>query len=136
LRTAAWYGSGNIYWEKGSSSFIRYDTNLLISYKVIKGKPFSPTSFSSFDSYGNDKQQNLVEVPFAKYDMISNSWNTEANFIQNFPINKLLLIEEVTGPDHDRFRGINLDTTGNVQTGDPRRYWNRGLYTAGIFSLS
>jgi tetrahydromethanopterin S-methyltransferase subunit B len=85
----------NIYWEKDSSSFIRYDTNLLISYKVMKGQPLSPISYSSVDSYGNNKQQNLVEVPFARYDMITRSWITEDDFIQRFPIDKLLLYKEV-----------------------------------------
>ncbi|MBA7655182.1 hypothetical protein ES703_63081 [subsurface metagenome] len=46
-----------------------YDSNLLITYKVIKGRPISPFSYSSLDSYGHDKEENLVEIPFAQYDM-------------------------------------------------------------------
>ncbi|GAH37259.1 unnamed protein product, partial [marine sediment metagenome] len=34
-----------IYWNPDSANFISYDTSLLISYKVIKGRPISPLSY-------------------------------------------------------------------------------------------
>ena len=68
----------NVYWNAQSSGFMLYDTYLLITYKGAKGKPISPMSFSSYDSYGNDRLENLVEVPFARYNMEDGSWTSVA----------------------------------------------------------
>ncbi|GAG98741.1 unnamed protein product, partial [marine sediment metagenome] len=93
----------NIHWNNE----IEYDTNLLISYKVVKGRPISPLSFSSFDSYGNDREENLIEIPFVKYDMISKNWITESVFTETFFIDKKLLFKEV--------EGTNTTTIFNIQ---------------------
>ncbi|GAH86167.1 unnamed protein product, partial [marine sediment metagenome] len=81
-----------IYWNPDSANFISYDTSLLISYKVIKGRPISPLSYSSFDAFDHNKEEHLVEIPFARYDMIDNQWITEDDFTENFPIDKILEI--------------------------------------------
>ncbi|MFW9969076.1 MAG: hypothetical protein ACFFDF_02670 [Candidatus Odinarchaeota archaeon] len=84
-----------IYWNKYSSEFINYDTLLLISCKVLKGRPIRPISYSPLDSYGHSTQENLIEVPFARYDMITHDWITEDDFTQRFLIEKQLLSTEI-----------------------------------------
>jgi hypothetical protein len=86
-----------IYWNKTSDIFIDYDTHLLITYKIIKGRPISPFSISSIDSYGHDEYSNLIEIPFAKYDMLNQKWIIEGEFIEEYPIEKILLSKEFTG---------------------------------------
>ena len=89
----------NIYWDTSPQSFINYDTELLISYKVVKGRPISPLSFSSLDSYGNDRREYLVEIPFTRYDMINRSWITEDDFVEEFIVDKKLLYEDITSTE-------------------------------------
>ncbi|MHA1280183.1 MAG: hypothetical protein ACTSQ8_23590, partial [Candidatus Helarchaeota archaeon] len=87
----------HIYWNTSDDNnyFINYDTNLLISYTVLKGRPISPLSFSSCDSFGNDKQENLVEIPFTRYNIITNDWEFEGDFTEVFAIDRILLVKEV-----------------------------------------
>ena len=105
-------------WKQNSPEFINYDTNLLISYKVLKGHLISPLSFSSLDSYGNDKYQHLVEIPFARYDNPTGTWETERDFVKRIPITKVLMSTEfsqqyivIDGPKYDD------DTLTTIQTG-------------------
>ncbi|KKK68245.1 hypothetical protein LCGC14_2946000, partial [marine sediment metagenome] len=106
----------NIYWLKEGANFINYDTNLLISYKVIKGRPISPISFSSSDSYGNDKQQNLVEIPFTKYDMLTQGWITQDTFTQQFRIDEVFLLDDFAGTT-TTIQGPIFDDGQIIQTG-------------------
>ncbi|MHA2032387.1 MAG: hypothetical protein ACW99Q_23685, partial [Candidatus Kariarchaeaceae archaeon] len=85
----------NIHWNKNSINFIDYDTFLLVSHKVMKGRPITPLSFGSLDSFGNPQYDNLVEIPFAQYDMISQNWITEDDFVDRFVIKKQLISEDV-----------------------------------------
>ncbi len=87
----------NISWKYPSANFICFDTNLLITYKVLKGRPISPLSFSSYDSYDHNKEENLIEIPFARYDMITKNWITEEAFIESFIIDNELVFKEVKG---------------------------------------
>jgi hypothetical protein len=86
-----------IYWNISDieTNFITVDTNLLISYKVIKGRSISPVSISSIDQFGHDEEQHLVEIPFAQYDMVNNNWITQGEFSEPFIIDKELLLTEV-----------------------------------------
>ncbi|GAG64540.1 unnamed protein product, partial [marine sediment metagenome] len=111
----------NIYWKKNADNFIDYDTYLLVTYKAVKGKTISPLSYSSLDSYGNSLQENLVEIPFAKYDMISKNWTVEDNFIEGFLIDKRALYEDVEstsalieGPEYDEGQIIQTGIIGLV----------------------
>jgi hypothetical protein len=99
-----------MYWNPDSQAFIQYDTHLLISYNVLKGRTVQPTSFSDHDEYGNSLFTNLIEVPFQEYDMISDQWITEDNFIETVQLEKQLLYEErayesspiiIEGPKYD-----------------------------------
>ncbi|KKM24681.1 hypothetical protein LCGC14_1602670, partial [marine sediment metagenome] len=81
-----------VYWNPNAANLMTYDTELLITYKVIKGRPISPSSYSTFDSYGHNNKEHLVEIPFARYDMINNGWITEEDFNEVFPIDKELII--------------------------------------------
>ncbi|MBD3216502.1 MAG: hypothetical protein GF311_28065, partial [Candidatus Lokiarchaeota archaeon] len=58
-----------VYWNPNSATFINYDTNILLSYKVLNGKPIQPISYSRTDEFGNSLYDHLVEVPFARYNM-------------------------------------------------------------------
>ncbi|MBD3216618.1 MAG: hypothetical protein GF311_28645, partial [Candidatus Lokiarchaeota archaeon] len=96
------------HWNSDSSEFIQYDTNLLITYKVLKGKPITPLSYSRTDQFGNSLYDNLIEIPFAKYDMIANEWITEQSITETFSIQPELLYEEtdqqlitIQGPQYD-----------------------------------
>ncbi|MEJ2248444.1 MAG: hypothetical protein P8Y97_02145, partial [Candidatus Lokiarchaeota archaeon] len=84
-----------IYWNSQSDHLITFDTELLISYKT-HGKPASPGSVSRLDEYGHTINDNLIEIPFAKYDPINDGWITESNFTERFSIQKKLLLKEVT----------------------------------------
>lgn len=106
----------NVYWKEDSSSFIDYDTNLLISYKVVIGQPLPPISYVSADSYGNSQQQNLIEIPFAKYDIITRSWETEGDFVNRFRIDKLMLSEDVESTG-DTLEGLTFYEGEEVTTG-------------------
>ncbi|KKM83772.1 hypothetical protein LCGC14_1305950, partial [marine sediment metagenome] len=106
----------NIHWKKNAINFINYDTVLLVSYKVLKGRPISPSSFSSLDSYGNDRREYLVEIPFARYDMINRSWITEDDFIEEFIIDKKLLYEDIESTEAI-IEGPVYYTNQLVQTG-------------------
>ena len=41
------------------------------------------------------RYDNLVEVPFAKYDMINKQWQTEDDFVQYFSIDRITLIKTI-----------------------------------------
>ncbi|KKL69117.1 hypothetical protein LCGC14_2118170, partial [marine sediment metagenome] len=105
-----------INWIKNATNFINYNTYLLISYKVMKGRPISPISYSSQDAYGNDKQQNLIEIPFAKYDMLTDEWVTEETTTQQFRIDKVLMEEDVEGSG-TTIQGPMFDDGQIIQTG-------------------
>ncbi len=74
---------------------IEYSTNLLVSYKVQYGRPISPVSYSSYDQFDNNRYDNLAEVPFARYDMINNQWQTEDDYIQYFSIDRVSLTKTI-----------------------------------------
>ncbi|MEJ2248101.1 MAG: hypothetical protein P8Y97_00395, partial [Candidatus Lokiarchaeota archaeon] len=84
-----------IYWNSASENCIFFDTKLLISYKT-HGKPASPGSVSRLDEYGHTTNDNLVEIPFAKYDPINDEWISHGNFTERFSIQKKLKFQEVT----------------------------------------
>ena len=84
-----------VYWNPSAANLMTYDTELLISYKVIKGRPIFPASFSIFDSYGHNNEEHLVEIPFARYDMINDNWIIEDDFTETFPIDKSLTILDI-----------------------------------------
>ncbi|MHA2338680.1 MAG: hypothetical protein ACXACX_15335 [Candidatus Hodarchaeales archaeon] len=106
----------NIFWAENATNFIDYDTLLLISYKIIKGKPISPLSYSSVDSYGNDQEHNLIEVPFARYDMLTSEWVTEDDFIEHFIVDRRLLFKDVESGSVI-IQGPQYNETQVVQTG-------------------
>ncbi|KKL97915.1 hypothetical protein LCGC14_1829650, partial [marine sediment metagenome] len=109
----------NIYWEQNATNFINYDTLLLISYKILKGRPISPISFPSTDSYGNNLYDNLIEIPFARYDMLSNTWMTEDNFTEKFSLKSQLLYKDIEniGSDPVIIDGPNYQEDQLIQTG-------------------
>ncbi|KKN57054.1 hypothetical protein LCGC14_0566120, partial [marine sediment metagenome] len=106
----------NIFWEKNASNFINYDTILLISYKILKGRPISPLSYSTTDSFGNNKHTNLLEIPFARYDMLSRDWVTEDDFIERFLVDKKLLYKDVQSTDAT-IQGPQFEESQTIQTG-------------------
>ncbi|KKN43166.1 hypothetical protein LCGC14_0705920 [marine sediment metagenome] len=105
-----------INWIKNATNFINYNTYLLISYKVLKGRPISPLSFSSQDIYGNDRQQNLIEIPFAKYDMLNDNWVTQETFSQQIRIDKVLMEVDFSGTS-TTIQGPMFDDGQVIQTG-------------------
>ncbi|KKM90989.1 hypothetical protein LCGC14_1233060, partial [marine sediment metagenome] len=108
----------NIYWEVNATNFINYDTLLMISYKILKGRPISPISFPSTDSYGNSLYDNLIEIPFAKYDMLSRTWKTEDNFTEKFSLKTRLLYEDIESPtDSIIIDGPKYQENQLIQTG-------------------
>ncbi|MHA2365074.1 MAG: hypothetical protein ACXAC7_14040, partial [Candidatus Hodarchaeales archaeon] len=121
----------NIFWNTTDIDkyFIKYDTNLLLSYKMLKGRPIAPVSFSSVDDYNNDRQENLVEIPYSKFDMINNVWKTEDDFKEIFPVDTQLNVVNfsadsiiIQGPlyyDEELFRLgiINIDNVFKRENG-------------------
>ncbi|KKN58657.1 hypothetical protein LCGC14_0549880, partial [marine sediment metagenome] len=106
----------NIYWKEDATNFINYDTILLISYKLVKGRPISPLSYSSVDSYGNDQQNNFVDIPFARYDMLSSDWITEDDFIEPFLVDFKLLYKDVQSINAS-IQGPQYNESQLIQTG-------------------
>ncbi|KKL75598.1 hypothetical protein LCGC14_2053290, partial [marine sediment metagenome] len=105
-----------VNWIKNAINFINYDTYLLISYKIMKGRPISPLSFSSQDTYGNDKQQNFIEIPFAKYNMLTDEWVTEETVSQQFRIDKVLMETDIENSG-TTIQGPMFDDGQIIQTG-------------------
>ncbi|MHA2031283.1 MAG: hypothetical protein ACW99Q_18045, partial [Candidatus Kariarchaeaceae archaeon] len=106
----------NVYWNKDSLEFINYDTNLLISHKVMKGRAINPLSYDSSDSYGNSLHENLVEIPFARYDMITKEWITEEDFTYEFSVGKRLFSQDVQSSGSTIY-GQKYTENGMIQTG-------------------
>jgi hypothetical protein len=125
----------NIQWDTSASDFIMYDTNLLVTYKVLNGRPISPLSYTQFDMNGHDMKEHLVEIPFEKYDMVSKSWVSEDDFTEIFYVDKVLNyktatttwhLENIVGPYYFvDGQGFNLGITGVSQVlkdGEPFDY--------------
>ncbi|KKN72007.1 hypothetical protein LCGC14_0414890, partial [marine sediment metagenome] len=106
----------NIFWKKQATNFINYDTILLISYKMLRGEPISPLSYSTIDSLGHDQQDNLIEIPFARYDMLSRNWVTEDDFIEQFLVDSQLLYKDVQSIG-TTIQGPKYNETQIIQTG-------------------
>ncbi|KKL17888.1 hypothetical protein LCGC14_2481030, partial [marine sediment metagenome] len=106
----------NIFWEKNATNFINYDTILLVSYKVLKGIPISPLSYSSTDSFGNNQHTNLVEIPFARYDMLSRDWVTEDDFIENFFVERHSEYKDIQSTGAT-IQGPQFEESQAIQTG-------------------
>ncbi len=86
----------NINWNTSSANFIDYDCELLVSYKMLKGHPISPLSYSKIDEFNHDTFSNLVEIPFVEYDVLNKQWKTEDNIKDIYSINNQLLYREIT----------------------------------------
>ncbi len=106
----------NIHWKQNSTHSIKYDTYLLFTYKITKGRPISPISFPTIDSYGNNLYDNLIEIPFAQYDMLSRDWKTEENFTEILSLHTKLLYKEIKS-DSAIIKGIQYQEDEIIQTG-------------------
>ncbi|MHA1280272.1 MAG: hypothetical protein ACTSQ8_24120 [Candidatus Helarchaeota archaeon] len=76
------------------SRYLYYDTYLLITYRIKGGIPITPLSYRTQDEYGNYREDNLAEIPFAKFDMKTLSWKTHDTFTELFSIDRVLAVDE------------------------------------------